>query len=224
MSFLPKVNDTRLSGYVANTYIQNGQWGPWGSITVAVDDSYFKKGENGQDGSWIERTYFIDVSVNSKALEKMPNVGKGDFIFIEGKNIEQKKEGDQNGQKATSYKKVEARAVLMHYPADVARELNERAKQQRNQQNNNQSNNYQGNNYQGNNGGGGQRANNNPNGYQQNNNQRGGNGGNGGYQRNNSNNNNGGGQPNAPQSGGYQRQQRSGGYQQNNGYDQGPQH
>lgn len=40
---LPKINETRLGGNIAQVNTQNGQYGPYGSCSPAVDDGYFKK-------------------------------------------------------------------------------------------------------------------------------------------------------------------------------------
>ena len=193
---LPKINETRLGGNIAQVNIQNGQYGPYGSCSLAVDDSYFKKGQNGQQGEWIDRTYFVEVNLKSNVIKKVPNLSQGDAAVFKGKLVEEKWTDKNTGQQRSALK-MEAADIEMHIEAHRAN----------NNQNNQQGNG--GNNYQQNNGGG----------YQSNNNNQQNNQG-GGYRSNNSNqqNNQGGGYGNNG-GGGYQQNNQGGGYQ-HNGYEQ----
>ena len=202
---LPKINETRLGGNIAQVNIQNGQYGPYGSCSLAVDDSYFKKGQNGQQGEWIDRTYFVEVNLKSNVIKKVPNLSQGDAAVFKGKLVEEKWTDKNTGQQRSALK-MEAADIEMHIEAHRAKQMRQEDRANNNQ--NNQQGNG-GNNYQQNNGGG----------YQSNNNNQQNNQG-GGYRSNNSNqqNNQGGGYGNNG-GGGYQQTNQGGGYQ-HNGYEQ----
>ena len=111
-----KANHVIIAGNISDVRIQNGQHGQFGSISVAVDDGYFKKGENNQQGEWIDRTHFVECNVNANFLKKLKsNPGKGDMISIEGKLTLDKWTDKTSGQERSALK-VTASDVVGYIP------------------------------------------------------------------------------------------------------------
>ncbi|MBW8191283.1 single-stranded DNA-binding protein [Neiella marina] len=97
--------DIKQSTQAANEY--------FGTITVATDDGYFKKGQNGQNGEWVDRTYFIDVKVDNRVLSQLKNgVNKGDQISFKAKLVQEKWQ-DQQGQNRQAVR-LQAEKVTGH--------------------------------------------------------------------------------------------------------------
>jgi single-stranded DNA-binding protein len=201
-----KANHVIIAGNIANVRIMTGQHGQYGSISIAVDDGYFKKGENGQDGAWVDRTHFVDVNVNANFLKKLKaEPATGDMISVEGK-LTLDKWKDKTTQQERSALKVTASDVIGYVPKVGVVAMKAAC----------------GNNHSNQNGGSG--------GYQQQNGSQGGyqqqNGSQGGYQQQNGSQggSQGGYQQQNGSQGGYQQQNQNsnanqgGGYQQNNGH------
>ena len=130
----PRMNEVEFSGNVANVTIQNGQYGAYGNMSVAVDDGYFQKGQNGQDGQWVDRTHFIDCKLTSGALKKVDGqVNKGDFVIIKGKLVLDQWQDSQTGQQRSAMK-VEVKEFVLHVDGERAKQLRAEGKQQRQQQ------------------------------------------------------------------------------------------
>jgi single-strand DNA-binding protein len=111
-----KANHVIIAGSVANVRLMTGQHGQYGSISIAVDDGYFKKGENNQDGVWVDRTHFVDVNVNANFLKKLKETpDKGDMLSIEGKLTMDKWNDKTSGQERTALK-VTASDVVGYIP------------------------------------------------------------------------------------------------------------
>ncbi len=105
-----RINEVRLGGFLANVDIKQGQHGPFGSVTITVDDGYYSKGHNGQQGEWVDRSYFIHCEVSSN---NMPDFQKGDYLEIQGSLIVDFWQGN-DGPKQTL--KVKARKFLVYVP------------------------------------------------------------------------------------------------------------
>ncbi len=109
-----KLNYTSVGGRVSNVDVKSGNNGYFGTVTIAVDDGYFKKGENGQDGHWEERTYFVDVKVDSHFLNyfKSP-IETGDEVTLSGKLVQEKWKDNQSGQDRSALR-VKGEKLIQH--------------------------------------------------------------------------------------------------------------
>lgn len=105
-----RINEVRLGGFLANVDIKQGQHGPFGSVTITVDDGYYSKGPNGQQGAWVDRSYFIHCEVSSK---NMPNFQKGDYLEIQGSLFVDSWQSNDGPKQAL---KVKASKFLVHVP------------------------------------------------------------------------------------------------------------
>lgn len=133
---LPKDNSCRISGNVATVDIKNGQHGPFGTIGIIVDDGYFKKEQNNSQ-TWMERSYFISIKISSKIVKQCKGqIGKGDFFSVDGKIVTDKW-NDRNSGKEMQATKIEARNIVMHLDASLAKSLRQQSKQHNDQQNTN---------------------------------------------------------------------------------------
>lgn len=75
-----KQNEVRLAGYLSQVDIKQGEYGPFGTVTIAVDDSYTDK----KSKERVKKTQFLRVDVGG---EKLPFMEKGDYVRIEGRLI-----------------------------------------------------------------------------------------------------------------------------------------
>lgn len=109
-----KLNYTSIGGRVSNVDVKSGNNGYFGTVTIAVDDGYFKKGENGHDGHWEERTYFVDVKVDNHFLNyfKSP-IETGDEVTLNGKLVQEKWKDNQSGQDRSALR-VKAEKLIQH--------------------------------------------------------------------------------------------------------------
>lgn len=111
-----KSNVVILGGNIAQIDLTNGQYGVFGTVTLAIDDGYFKKGENGQDGQWIDRTHFAEVKVNANNLKSIKvQLEKGDQLQIQGKLVQEKWTDSQTGQNRSAMK-VDCQSIVCHVP------------------------------------------------------------------------------------------------------------
>jgi single-strand DNA-binding protein len=116
---LLKQNTVTVAGHVANINLQNGNYGTYGTITIAVDDGYMQRGQNGQQGQWVDRTYFIDVKVDDNFLKRTSTqIGKGDSICVEGKLVQEKWTDKNSGQERTALR-VKGSMIVGHIPVGV---------------------------------------------------------------------------------------------------------
>ncbi len=104
-----KENKVILAGWISQANIRPGQYGPFGTVTIAVDDSYIDTNNNNQK---VERTQFIMVEVSGK---KLPDLRVGDGLSVEGKLVY---EAASNTQGAASILKVKVRDsdITSHIP------------------------------------------------------------------------------------------------------------
>lgn len=104
-----KENKVILAGWISQANIRTGQYGPFGHVTIAVDDSYRDTKNNNQI---VERTQFIMVEVSGK---KLPDLRVGDGLSVEGKLVY---EPASNAQGAASILKVKVRDsdITSHIP------------------------------------------------------------------------------------------------------------
>ncbi|MGO3785887.1 MAG: single-stranded DNA-binding protein, partial [Pseudoalteromonas prydzensis] len=112
----PKVNKVTQGGRVSNVDIKNGKQPNeyFGTVTIAIDDGYFKKEANSQQQSWVERVYFIDFKFDNRALGQFKTpVSVGDEVIISGKLI-QDKWVEESTQAKRSAIKVKALNVDSH--------------------------------------------------------------------------------------------------------------
>lgn len=129
-----KSNHVIVAGNIANVTIRNGTHGQFGSITVAVDDGYFKQGQNGQDGEWVDRTHFVECKVNANFLKKLKTTpDKGDMICLQGK-LTLEKWKDNQGQERSALK-VAASDVDGYIPKAGVIAMKSACSNQSNQQN-----------------------------------------------------------------------------------------
>ncbi|WP_288987956.1 single-stranded DNA-binding protein [uncultured Pseudoalteromonas sp.] len=112
-----KHNEITLGGRVsavdikASTQVQNEFFG---SVTLAIDDGYFKKAGDNQSREWVERTYFHELKVNNRVLSLLKTaITVGDELAISGKLI-QEKWVDKNTQQNRSASKVEVQTIISH--------------------------------------------------------------------------------------------------------------
>lgn len=104
-----KENKVILAGWISQANIRTGQYGPFGHVTIAVDDSYRDTKNNNQI---VERTQFIMVEVSGK---KLPDLRVGDGLSVEGKLVY---EAASKTQGAASILKVKVRDsdITSHIP------------------------------------------------------------------------------------------------------------
>lgn len=103
-------NEVKLAGNVASVDVKNGQYGPWGSITIAVDDGY----RDPKEGGWIERTQFIRIEVDGRFLEKLGDpLNVGDKLAVDAKLVFE--QWEQDGAKRSAIK-VKVQGLRMHTP------------------------------------------------------------------------------------------------------------
>ncbi len=109
MNIFSNKNSVTIEGNIANIDVKQGQHGYFGSITVAVNNSYKDQNDN-----WVEQTAFVDVNVGGKFLSKLkaaPN--KGDRIELEGKLVTEKWQDKTTGANRSALK-VQALKLVRH--------------------------------------------------------------------------------------------------------------
>lgn len=100
MNLFNNTNNVTIEGNLSQVGIKQGQHGLFGSITVAVNNSY-----KDNSGSWIEKTAFVDVNVNEKTLSSLKSqLNVGDRIEIEGKLITDTWKDKQTGANRSALK------------------------------------------------------------------------------------------------------------------------
>lgn len=117
-----KINSVTLGGYISSVDTRIGQHGPFGSVTIAIDDGY-RDVNNGN--TWVDRTQFIRCEVSGKSL---PVFTVGDYLHVEGK-LTFEQWNDQSGTKSALKVKV---TVVNHLPKaalEVLKQANLHAKQ-----------------------------------------------------------------------------------------------
>lgn len=72
-----KTNEVWLGGYVSHADIRNGQYGPYGPATIAIDDGY----RDPKSGQWVDRVQFIRVELSGK---KPLQSRRGTFLRFQG--------------------------------------------------------------------------------------------------------------------------------------------
>jgi single-stranded DNA-binding protein len=103
-------NEVKLAGNVASVDIKTGQYGPFGSISLAIEDGY----RNPNGGDWVERTQFIRVDVDGKFLEKLDDpLNVGDKLAVDAKLVFE--QWEQDGAKRSAIK-VKVLGLRMHTP------------------------------------------------------------------------------------------------------------
>ncbi len=101
-------NTVTICGNISKVDIKNGKFGRFGSINVALDDSYFDKKSNQR----IEKTTFVTVEIQDSFLKKVENPATGDRIHLSGKLIlDQFKDAHGNDRQIL---KVKCQAVIAH--------------------------------------------------------------------------------------------------------------
>ncbi len=118
-----KINSVTLGGYISSVDTRIGQHGPFGSVTIAIDDGY-RDVNNGN--TWVDRTQFIRCEVSGKSL---PVFTVGDYLHVEGK-LTFEQWNDQSGTKSSL--KVKVTQVVNHLPKaalEVLKQANLHAKQ-----------------------------------------------------------------------------------------------
>ena len=75
-----KINSVTLGGYISSVDTRIGQHGPFGSVTIAIDDGY-RDMNNGN--AWVDRTQFIRCEVSRRTpLFPVPSVGYSRFRLM----------------------------------------------------------------------------------------------------------------------------------------------
>lgn len=118
-----KINSVTLGGYISSVDTRIGQHGPFGSVTIAIDDGY-RDVNNGN--AWVDRTQFIRCEVSGKSL---PVFTVGDYLHVEGK-LTFEQWNDQSGTKSAL--KFKVTQVVNHLPKaalEVLKQANLHAKQ-----------------------------------------------------------------------------------------------
>ncbi|GAA5138484.1 single-stranded DNA-binding protein [Thalassotalea piscium] len=111
-----KINQVTLGGNISSIDIRNGQNGRFGNVGLAIDDGYFKKGTNNQQGSWVDRTYFINLKVNENNLKTLyTQLNKGDQLVVAGKLIVE----DDKSDTSKKYYKVDVKNFISHTPKNL---------------------------------------------------------------------------------------------------------
>jgi len=113
-----KLNLINLEGKISKINLNKGTNGQYGTITLAVDDGYFKKPDkniqfqqNSKD-EYVERSYFHLLSVNEKVLNSLflaPMIG--DEFIIYGKLVTKK--WDNYEHPVTM---IEVKQIVKHTP------------------------------------------------------------------------------------------------------------
>lgn len=109
-----KANQLTVSGRVGNVNVQQGNSGPYGSLSIAVDTGY-----KGRDGNWVEDTSWVTVEFGGStgAFVADKGVGKGDLLVVEGSLFESKWK-DKDGADRSALK-VRADRIAEHIPSVV---------------------------------------------------------------------------------------------------------
>jgi len=83
-----KQNEITIGGYISQVDIKQNNEGEWfGSFNLALEDNY-RKNKGKPDETWVDRTHFIEVKVNSYFLGKFnAALNKGDQIVVSGKIV-----------------------------------------------------------------------------------------------------------------------------------------
>ena len=128
---LQKVNECRQSGNIAHVDIRNGAHGPYGTIGVIIDDGYMQRQQKGQQGQWVDRTYYVEFKLGSSALKNSDTLNKGDYVLIESKLVQEQWK-DKNTKEDRSTIKLEVKRIVVHMERDTIKQLN--SQQRQNQQ------------------------------------------------------------------------------------------
>jgi single-stranded DNA-binding protein len=108
MLLTTNLNEVRLAGNISQVNIRTGKYGPFGSINLAVDDSYFDKKNNNKK---VVKTVFIEVVLQDYYFKRVKETTIGDRLSFEGKLILD--EFQQNGVDKTILK-VKCQKVTSH--------------------------------------------------------------------------------------------------------------
>ena len=102
------LNEVSITGNIAQVNILNGQYGLFGSVSLALDDSYYDKKNNNER---VVKTVFVEVVLQDSYFKKIKETTVGDRLSIQGKLIlDQFK---QNGTDRTILK-VRCQKVISH--------------------------------------------------------------------------------------------------------------
>lgn len=109
-----KTNQLTVSGRVGNVNVQQGNSGPYGSLSIAVDTGY-----KGRDGNWVEDTSWVTIEFggNTGTYIADKSVGKGDLLVVEGSLFESKWK-DKDGADRSALR-VRADRIAEHIPSGV---------------------------------------------------------------------------------------------------------
>jgi single-stranded DNA-binding protein len=131
---LAKVNKTILGGNVASVDLIQNDNGTFGRLTIAVDNGYWKSGENGDNGHYVEKTDFVELKINSRIANKVKGIDKGDIFVVEGRTVVDTWNENQTGDKRTATR-IEVIDVVEHIDSATAKQLRQsNKKNQSNQQ------------------------------------------------------------------------------------------
>lgn len=110
-----KTNQLTVSGRVGNVNVQQGNNGPYGSLSLAVDTGY-----KGRDGSWVEDTSWVTIEFGGNTGNYIADkgVGKGDLLVVEGSLFESKWKDKDTGADRSALK-VRADRIAEHVPSVV---------------------------------------------------------------------------------------------------------
>ena len=109
-----KINTMTVSGRIGNVNLQDGQNGPFGSLSLAVDTGY-----KNREGKWVEDTSWVTVEFggNTGSFVADKGVGKGDLLVVEGSLFESKWKDKDGGDRSAL--KVRAERIVEHIPSSV---------------------------------------------------------------------------------------------------------
>lgn len=100
----PRLNEVRIIGNLGRDpelrYTQGGF--AIAELSVAIDNSYFKAGSQGQKGEWINKTAWRKVTAMGDLAEWAGrNLQKGDTVFVNGKEDQDQWKDKQTGENRT---------------------------------------------------------------------------------------------------------------------------
>lgn len=115
MKLFNRINKTTIDGNVVAVNLYQGNNGPFGTIRLAHDASYTKKGSQER----VEKTTFVNLNVDAFALKNLTmEFNTGDYLVVTGELVTEEFQDNQT-QKKREATKVRVTHVDLHLPKQV---------------------------------------------------------------------------------------------------------
>ncbi|MCE2571705.1 single-stranded DNA-binding protein [Motilimonas eburnea] len=115
MKMFNRINKTTIDGNVVVVNLNQGNNGPYGTVRLAHDASFTKKGSQER----VEKTTFVNLKVDSFALKNLTMALEvGDYLIVSGELITEEFQDNQT-QKNREATKVRVSHIDLHLPKSV---------------------------------------------------------------------------------------------------------